>query len=206
MIQIQLRMIVKNNQNLITKNMQNINKYFIAELERQADIIDVLFQKECEKWLAQNLKCKLLILGEAPLSSKKYFYNKNTGTYLSFLKQHYTEAKSLKDSDYRNFLREKGILSLDIYRFPLPTEFYDNDKKLILFDREFISAKIKRLIDMKIITDQTIFTYRYKKLIERGIPNLDPFCQINFPHIIDQPIAIKANAGNLNPELIKYLP
>jgi hypothetical protein len=186
--------------------MQNITNYFSVELQRQADIIDVLFQKECEKWSAQNLKCKLLILGEAPLSSEKYFYNKKTGNYLSFLKQHYTDAKQLKDSDYRDYLRDKGILSLDIYRFPLPTQFYDNDKNLILFDTGFISGKIKSLVDMEIITDQTIFTYRYKKLIERGIPNLDPFSQINFPHIKDKPIAIKANAGVLNPDMIQYLP
>jgi hypothetical protein len=186
--------------------MQNITNYFSVELQRQANIIDVLFQKECDKWSTQNLKCKLLILGEAPLSSEKYFYNKKTGTYLSFLKQHYTDAKEFTDSDYRNYLREKGILSLDIYRFPLPTEFYDNDKNLILFDTGFISGKIKSLVDMEIITDQTIFTYRYKKLIERGIPNLDPFSQINFPHIKDKPIAIKANAGVLNPDMIQYLP
>jgi hypothetical protein len=75
-----------------------------------------------------------------------------------------------------------------------------------LFDTGFISGKIKSLVDMEIITDQTIFTYRYKKLIERGIPNLDPFSQINFPHIKDKPIAIKANAGVLNPDMIQYLP
>jgi hypothetical protein len=55
--------------------MQNITNYFSVELQRQANIIDVLFQKECEKWSNNNLECKLLILGEAPLSSEKYFYN-----------------------------------------------------------------------------------------------------------------------------------
>ncbi len=186
--------------------MQNITNYFSAELQRQADIVDVLFQKECEKWSTQNLKCKLLILGEAPLSSEKYFYNKKTGTYLSFLKQHYTNAKQLKDSDYRDYLRVKGILSLDIYRFPLPTQFYDNDKKLILFDNQFISGRINNLIDLNIITNQTIFTYRYKKLIDRGIPQMNPFSHIKFPHITNEPIAINANAGDLNPNMIKYLP
>lgn len=199
-------MTAKNNHLFNSKKMQNITNYFSGELQRQASIIDDLFNKECEKWSNNNLEYKLLILGEAPLSSEKYFYNKKTGTYLSFLKQHYTDAKQLKDSDYRDYLREKGILSLDIYRFPLPTQFYDNDKKLILFDTHYISSKIKSLTDMNIITDQTIFAYRYKKLIDRGIPNKNPFSQITFLHITNEPISINANAGDLNPKMIQYLP
>jgi hypothetical protein len=185
----------------------NVLNYLSAELSRDAQKIQAIFQKECAIWVSRNLKCKLLILGEAPISRKQFFYNKKTGTYLSFLKQHYLPAKNLKDDDFKEFLRIKGILNLDIYKYPLPTNFYDSDKGLILFDANFINSQIQSLNSIGIITSETICVYRYQKLINRKL-----YSSIKIPliaignHIINEPIAIGANAANINSNLINYLP
>lgn len=190
-----------------TDVMKNILNYLSSELSKEAIKVESIFQKECQVWVSRKLTCKLIILGEAPLTREQFFYNKKTGKYLSFLKQQYTTAKKLKDDDYREFLRTKGILNLDIYQYPLPTNFYDNDKNLILFDSNFINSKIKSLENKGIITPNTNFVYRYQKLIDRNFHSSLQFSS-NFmgAHITNEPIAIGANAANINPNLIIYLP
>jgi hypothetical protein len=190
-----------------TDVMKNILNYLSSELSKEAKKVEDFFHKECEVWVSRKLTCKLIILGEAPLTREQFFYNKKTGRYLDFLKQHYTKTKKLKDDDYREFLRTKGILNLDIYQYPLPTNFYDNDKKLILFDSNFINSKIKSLEDEGIITPSTNFVYRYKKLIDRKIHSSLQFSSyFSGVHIKNEPIAIGRYATKINPNLKKYLP
>lgn len=187
--------------------MSNHFNYIFQELENETRKIEDLFKIECELWVKRKLKCKLAILGEAPLTTKQFFYNKKTGKYLSFLKQHYTDAKNLKDDEFKEFLRGKGILNLDIYKYPLPTNFYDNDKLSILFDEIFVENKILSLTEMKIINTNTKYVYRYKKLIDRELYLKKPFSSLQKQnHITKEAIAIGANAGNINQNLLDCLP
>ena len=181
--------------------------YIFEELKKETFKVEDLFQKECELWVKRGLKCELVIFGEAPLTTKQFFYNKKTGKYLSFLKQHYTDAKKLKDDDFREFLRVKGILNLDIYKYPLPTNFYDNDKACILFDEIFVKNLISSLTEKGIINTNTKFVYRYQKLIDRKLYSKEPFNSLQEEnHKTEEAIAIGANAGNINPNLLDCLP
>lgn len=181
--------------------------YIFKELIKETGKVEDLFQKECEIWVKRELKCELVILGEAPLTTKQFFYNKKTGKYLSFLKQHYLEAKEFKDDEFKEFLRVKGILNLDIYKYPLPTNFYDNDKSSILFDEIFVKNKISSLTAMGIINANTKYVYRYQKLIDRELHLKEPFISLQKEnHITEEAIAIGANAGNINRNLLDCLP
>lgn len=187
--------------------MSDLANYLTSELENQSKKVEKLFQRECDLWVIGNYKCKLIILGEAPLTTQQFFYNKKTGGYLSFLKQHYTDAKNFKDDDFREFLRVKGILNLDIYKYPLPTNFYDNDKACIFYDEIFVKNKISSLTEMGIINTNTKFVYRYQKLIDRKLYSKEPFNSLQEEnHKTEEAIAIGANAGNINPNLLDCLP
>ena len=189
------------------KILDYLSSELLSELLKEANDVKNIFKKECEIWVKRKLDCKLIILGEAPLTKKQFFYNEKTGNYLSFLKQFYQQAKDFKDNDFREFLRSTGILNLDLYQFPLPTKFYDNDKKNVLFDEEYINNQISSLFKMGIITPSTNFVYRYKKLIDRGL-----YASLEFPigfngkHIINEPIAVQANAAIINWKLKECLP
>ena len=187
--------------------MSDLAKYLTSELENQSKKVEKLFQRECDLWVSGNFKCKLIILGEAPLTTKQFFYNKKTGGYLSFLKQHYEKAKKLKDEDFKDFLREEGILNLDIYQYPLPTNFYDNDKGAILFDESHLAKKISMLEKLKLIDSNTMYVYRYQKLLDRKLHLKRPLSNIKKEnHITTAVIAIGANASSINPNFKELLP
>ena len=187
--------------------MKDISNYLFSELSNEAQKVEEIFQKECAIWVNRKLTCKLMVLGEAPLTRKQFFYYKKTGKYLSFLKQYYVNSKKLKDDDFKEFLRVKGIMNLDIYQYPLPTNFYDNDKKSILFDPAFISSQISDLTNMGIINTNTVYVYRYQKLIDRNLHQQLPFSSLSeLKHVISAPIAIGPNAANINPIMTQYLP
>jgi hypothetical protein len=187
--------------------MSSIVNYFSTELEKESKKVEKLFLQEVDLWVKGSFKCKFIILGEAPLTTKQFFYNKKTGSYLSFLKQHYEEAKKLKDEEFKGFLREKGILNLDIYKYPLPTSFYDNDKMSILFDESHLANKISVLTKLGLIDSTTVYVYRYQKLLDRELFLRKPLSSLNKKnHITTAVIAIGANASNINPDLTTLLP
>ena len=96
---------------------------------------------------------------------------------------------------------------MDIYQYPLPTNFYDNDSQLILFDASFVNSKISELTKKGITNSNTIYVYRYQKLIDRKLHLQDPFNKIiKTNHIVTEPIAIGANAANINKNLLEHLP
>lgn len=167
---------------------------------REIDQIDNAFDTELKKW---NAPAKLVVLAEAPLSSSKYFYIRQGG-FLSLLKKHYSFGKN----SFLDFLRDKGILVVDIYKFPIPSEFYDYDKSNILYDDGYICDKLNRLRSDNIVNDDTRFIYRYKKLIVRKLFLQKALSGLNYIMVNGQheSLGIKANSMTLNNKIIQYLP
>lgn len=66
-----------------------------------------------------------IILGEATVNYKNYFYNLSS-SQTSFLNPSHFNKNS--KSDLMEFLIENGILIFDLYPIPLPTFIYDNIK------------------------------------------------------------------------------
>jgi hypothetical protein len=108
-------------------------------------------------------KLKLIILAEAPLTPKKYFYT-NPGTFLDSLRDFWRLEKNTTLPDA---LLENRILILDIYKYPISSEFYKKDKNLVLFDNHYVDAKLKLLVSKELIDDKTLFVFRYKELYKK---------------------------------------
>lgn len=132
------------------------------EMER----VEELFQTELAKWKADDFKIKLLILGEAPLSHAKYFYGKNRGGWLSGIRAFLGVEQNLLLTSLRN----KGILAIDLYKYPIETKRYDEDKANALFDKTYVSNRIAELESQGLLDESTKAVYRYKKLIHRELP------------------------------------
>jgi hypothetical protein len=121
---------------------------------------------------------KLIILGEAPLNLDKYFYN-NQGTFLDSLRDHW-DLKKNKDLPPKMLINR--ILILDIYKYPIPSEFYKKDKKRnVLLDEDYLNDKINLLIENNLIDEKTHFVFRYKQLFkDRELNKLKSFTKFNF--------------------------
>jgi hypothetical protein len=119
---------------------------------------------------------RLIILAEAPLSFEKYFYN-NTGTFLNGLKIYYALNKN---SALPEKMLEEGILLLDIYELPIPTEYYKRDKKNSLFNKDFFEERIRKINEL--VGVETRFVFRYKQLFEKKKLHNHPA----FKHIKDK--------------------
>jgi hypothetical protein len=141
--------------------------------EQEALRIDKLWE-EILKELAKRNKClKMVIFAEAPLSFDRYFYNR-PGNFLSGLKAYYSQTLgvNLDNGNFIDFLNNRGVVIVDMYRFPFPSRFYKLYHNLF-FDPKYLDDKIQKLKTM-LCTD-TKFTFRYKMLRERGIQNTAPF-------------------------------
>lgn len=108
-----------------------------------------------------NKPLRLVILAEAPLSSDKYFYN-NTGTFLNGLKDHYILNKNC---DLPAKMLEEGILLVDIYKLPIPSEYYRVDNENYLFDPEYFKDRITSI--NKLNGKNTKFVFRYTGLFKK---------------------------------------
>jgi hypothetical protein len=165
------------------------------QFEKEISDINQSFDKEINKW---NHPAKLVVLGEAPLSWSEYFYNDNPGNFLSLLKDvlKYDGSKS-----YIDFLREKQILVLDIYQYPIPSAMYNAVKKNALYDENFFSNNLNKLKLRNIIDDHTKFVFRYKKLIKRKLSELPLFSELNYLPGEPEPIGTNHRAATLNEKL-----
>ncbi len=134
---------------------ENHKKYITEIIEAEANRVKSIFYNELELWVRP---AKILIIGEAPLSSSKYFY-KQPGNFLKGLDQYY----SLKENDKIIERLRNNFLVIDIFRYPLPTLFYEEDKKALL-DLDYLSELITDLRKSKLIDENTSFVFRYKKL------------------------------------------
>ena len=120
---------------------------------------------------------KLIIIGEAPLKLKKYFYV-NQGTFLDSLREHW---KLKNNKELPNEMLNKRILVLDIYKYPIPSEFYKKDKAKVLLDVDYVDNKINLLKQNDLIKEETHFVFRYKQLFEdRKLNTLEAFNGCNF--------------------------
>lgn len=134
---------------------------FDNKLSTQIKLIKEKWEEVIVKHRDRKNKLILVILAEAPLSFEKYFYNK-AGTFLNGLKNHYTLNKN---SELPEKLLEEGILLLDIYELPIPSDYFRADEENILFDHEYFEERIKKIYGL--IGDETRFVFRYKQLFEK---------------------------------------
>ena len=136
--------------------------------EERLEVIGMedLFQTELEQWKIGGFKVKLIVLGEAPLSCAKYFYGKNRGTYLSGLRATF----GVPSTHLLGKLREKGILAIDLYKYPIATSNYDQDKTNSLFDQTYLKQRIEELDKRGLLSESVKAVFRYKKLISRKLP------------------------------------
>jgi hypothetical protein len=147
----------------ITPNISSLN---LPDIYDEAELVQKLFKKELDAW--KERKINLLILGEAPLSAKKYFYGHTPGGYLSGLRAHL----KVEQTELLSKLRECGIFNLDLYPNPLATKHYDDDHKNSLFSHAYLEDRLTQMTKAGILDIGTPVNtvYRYKKLIARKLP------------------------------------
>jgi hypothetical protein len=141
------------------------------EVLEMSDRIDEVWKgvvcSHSEELKKNNGALKLIILGEAPLSENKYFY-KSQGTFLDSLRV-FWELPTNKKLPAK--MLEKRVLLLDIYKWPIPSDFYTKDENQILLDKDYVQSKIDLLKKSELIDANTHFVFRYKKLFKtRSIP------------------------------------
>lgn len=129
----------------------------------ESEEIDNIWKEVVEYHSRYDGKLKLIILAEAPLSPNKYFY-KNQGTFLNSLRALWGLKKNTSLPDV---LLKNRILVLDLYKYPISSEFYKKDKELVLFNNDYVHEKIKFLRDKELIDDKTLFVFRYKELYNK---------------------------------------
>ena len=145
------------------KKLEELEKHLCkTQLDKEIKQIDGLWYEEVKKHKSEKSKLKLIIVGEAPISYEKYFYNYQ-GTFLNSLKEFW---KLKTNRDLPNKMIENRVLLLDIYKYPLPPEFYKKDKKNILFSEDYILNKIDYLTKLELIGDETFSVFRYKQLFK----------------------------------------
>lgn len=133
---------------------------FNGEMHNEMDKIDSRWEVEVNK---HKNPLKLIILAEAPLSYKKYFYNQQF-TFLDSLRSLWDLALN---SDLPDKMLKEGVLLLDIYSFPIPSSFYKKDTRDVLYDDIYLSNKFKFLKNKGLINEKTHLTFRYKELYKK---------------------------------------
>lgn len=151
---------------------------FNSELIQSIEQIDLLWD---DVLCTHKRSLKLVILAEAPLSSSKYFY-KAPGSFLDSLRRYYAQKRtdsSIKNKNLPQIMHEEGILLMDIYAFPIPSVLYRQDKNNDLFNDAYLASKIAKLKASGLINDSTVFVFRYKSLIKRGLANMPSLRGLN---------------------------
>lgn len=186
------------------KKLDELYNYLKSKLLDEADRVDNHWNSIVESHSNKNSSLKLIIVGEAPQDFEKYFYNKQ-GTFLNSLKDHWSLDKNhLLPAK----MLIKRVLLLDVYKYPLPPEFYKKDKDNVLFDMGYINAKIEKLKQKKLIDDNTHFVFRYKHLFEeRKLDTIDAFKDLKFIKDKGQVVSFNADEKpqNLNDIVKDYL-
>lgn len=178
---------------------------FVANLNEQILAINTCIEEEINLWVNNNQTIRLIILGEAPLSFNKFFYN-TQGNFLNGLKDFYnTTNPNLKD-----VLRQNGIFVLDTYKFPIKTGYYDRVAGAVLFDEIYLNNKFQELRNFGLVNDNTKIVFRYKKLFRRNNILLNVNIRNNYlKNAVEKAVSFY-NGGEygkvtLSPEVINFL-
>ena len=178
---------------------------FVADLNEQILAINTCIEEEINLWVNNNQTIRLIILGEAPLSFNKFFYN-TQGNFLNGLKDFYnTTNPNLKD-----VLRQNGIFVLDTYKFPIKPGYYDRVDGAVLFDEIYLNNKFQELRNFGLVNDNTKIVFRYKKLFRRNHILLNVNIHNNYLKNAAEKAASFYNGGEygkvtLSPEVINFL-
>jgi hypothetical protein len=188
----------------IELNDENWN-VFVTNLNEQIFAIENCINEEINFWINNNHTIRLIVLGEAPLSFNKFFYQ-TQGNFLTGLKKFYETT----NPDLKNVLRQNGIFVLDAYRFPIKTGYYDGVAGAILFDEVYLNNKCQQLRNLGLINDDTKIVFRYQKLFERQhIINNENIINKYLTNVDRAPISLYANGEYgyvaLSPEVIYFL-
>jgi hypothetical protein len=171
---------------------------------QESEEIDSLWKEVVVNHSRYDGKLKLIILAEAPLSPQKYFY-KNPGTFLDSLRAFWGLKKN---TSLPNVLLKNRILILDLYKYPISSEFYKKDKELVLFNNDYVNEKIKFLRDMELIDDNTRFAFRYKELYnKRRLHMQSSLKELNFVKESDQMVSLncKEKPQKINSKIVEIL-
>lgn len=177
---------------------------FVANLNEQVLAVENCIDEEINLWINNNQSVRLIILGEAPLSFNKFFYN-NQGNFLNGLKDFYnTTNPNLKD-----VLRQNGIFVLDTYKFPIKTGYYDRVAGAVLFDEIYLNNKFQELRNLGLVNDNTKIVFRYRKLFRRNHILQNTNIHNNYLTNALEPVSLY-NGGEygyvtLSPEVINFL-
>jgi len=135
------------------------------EVESEAVEIQRIWFEQVQSFKCAQKTLKLVIWGEAPLSSKKYFYH-NPGNFLKGISDFFkvNGFPNISKENFTEILVNHGILLIDIYRFPLPSEIYKKHHE-IYFDVEFLEKQLALI--QELIDEDTKFIFRFKMLSKR---------------------------------------
>jgi hypothetical protein len=157
---------------------------------KESEKIDGIWKTVVNNHSLYEGKLKLIILAEAPLAPNKYFYT-NPGTFLDSLRAFW---RLEKNKSLPGILLENRILILDIYKYPISSEFYKKDKKLVLFDNRYVDEKLNFLKSKELIDDKTLFVFRYKELYKKRELHMQSSLQnLNFVKDSDQLVSLNCS-------------
>lgn len=196
-------------QNFFANEPQKVNYYLSPQFQNEAIQIDNQWTNNLQALLFANTPLRLVIFAEAPKCFQRYFYN-NPGSFLSGLKSHYNNAlapnQQLQNNTFINFLNQRGILLIDLYKYPFPPEFYKIHHNLFL-DINYIQHKLAQI--QNLLVPNTRFTFRYQMIINRNVANIAAFNHhqqrfINNHNTI-QRLYQSERPQMINPNVIQYL-
>ncbi len=196
-------------QNFFANEPQKVNYYLSPQFQNEAIQIDNQWTNNLQALLLANTPLRMVIFAEAPKCFQRYFYN-NPGSFLSGLKSHYNNTlppnQQLQNNTFINFLNQRGILLIDLYKYPFPPEFYTIHHNLFL-DINYIQQKLAQI--QNLLVPNTRFTFRYQMIINRNAANIAAFNHhqhrfINNHNTI-QRLYQSERPQMINPNVIQYL-
>lgn len=146
----------------VTRKLSDVEFSTICEyIQQEIDVIEHCFERQVRTFESEECEIRLLILAEAPLSSRKYIYNDSPGNFLSPIRQRYNLSKT--PVELYSDMRRNGILVLDVYKYPIPSKLYTSNE--LFFNEGYLEDRFHRIRNL--ITSSTRVIFRYKKLYNR---------------------------------------
>lgn len=173
---------------------------FIRKLNEEIETTEQIFNEELENWVNP---AKIVILGESTQSAAGHIYN-NERTFNNYFKP----IKDIVEFDNQEELRQIGILNIDVYKYPLNSDFYEFDKQNSLYDKNYISSVLRSLKEKEIINENTVFIFRYKRVnrkTKEDINNILKSLFNNCLRILDEPLGYGNYSSRLNENIKEAL-